>query len=520
MIKKYVFLQVRSNSKRLPNKCLYPILENPNIILLYKRIISKHYKIILLTSKDKTDDYLVNLLKKNNISFLRGNSENVYSRFIECSKNFDDDDIIVRLTADNLFLDENFLNVIFKKFINSNFLYGYVDRKRSRLPYGLGAEIFKLKILRKYKPKNNYDKEHVTPQIRRRFKKECGKFIIPLNINCFNKSSTLDTISDYYKIKYLFEKNTNYKISWKNLCKKLFTYKKNSSKFDEKLKNVVIGTAQFGMKYGISNLKKPSVNSIYKILDFCQKIGINKIDTANSYGNSEKIIANYLRNKKSKFQIYTKSNLSYKDLNPNSPLKEFKKNINNSEKLFGKSSIKGISIHNPKYYLQNKNFFDPKLKKLGINLGISLNEPNEFKKNLDNFLKFYQFPFNVLDRRWDYLIKKNRNKKIFIRSIYLQGLFFTEEKNVPKKFKNEFLKIKNELNKFVIKFNRFNLKDLLINFVKSYQGIDGIIIGINDLKQIKELPFYFYQKNITRNQRIQIIKSMNASNVLISPYKW
>ena len=64
MTKKYVFLQVRSNSKRLPNKCLYPILENPNILLLYKRIVSKHYKIILLTSKDKTDDYLVNLLKK------------------------------------------------------------------------------------------------------------------------------------------------------------------------------------------------------------------------------------------------------------------------------------------------------------------------------------------------------------------------------------------------------------------------------------------------------------------------
>ena len=65
-----------------------------------------------------------------------------------------------------------------------------------------------------------------------------------------------------------------------------------------------------------------------------------------------------------------------------------------------------------------------------------------------------------------------------------------------------------------------NLKDLLINFVKSYQGIDGIIIGINDLKQIKELPFYFYQKKITKNQRIQIIKSINANSELISPYKW
>jgi spore coat polysaccharide biosynthesis protein SpsF len=102
--KKFVLLQVRSSSKRPPNKCLYPILGKPNILLLYKRILSKRYKTIIFTSNHKTDDYLVNLLKKNGIPFFRGSLENVYNRFIKCCKNFDDNDVVVRLTADLLII--------------------------------------------------------------------------------------------------------------------------------------------------------------------------------------------------------------------------------------------------------------------------------------------------------------------------------------------------------------------------------------------------------------------------------
>ena len=54
-----------------------------------------------------------------------------------------------------------------------------------------------------------------------------------------------------------------------------------------------LGTAQFGLNYGISN-KKGLIkkNEVTKILDYCIKNNIRNIDTAKSYGNAEKILGN------------------------------------------------------------------------------------------------------------------------------------------------------------------------------------------------------------------------------------
>jgi len=520
--KKIVLLQVRTDSKRLPKKCLYPILGISSILVLYRRIICKEYKTIILTTNNKSDDYLVKIFKENNIPFFRGDLKNVYKRFIDSCKNFNDQDIIVRITADNLFLDKYFLKDLFKEFLKKSFNYGYVDRKKSKLPYGLSAEIFRLKTLRFFKPLNCYDKEHVTPQIRRKLK-NIGRYKIFLGKDCYDKNCTLDNIQDYFKIKSLFEKNKKIKILWKDLCKKLKLYENNFnySSYKKNFSKIIIGTAQFGMKYGISNNYKIKIEDIKKILFLAEKIGINNIDTANSYGNAQKLIGKYIKKKNLNLNIFTKSVLSEHDINNKNPLSSFTQNLKNSKKLIGNKRIKGFLIHNPQFYLKNKFFFDKEFKKKKINLGISLNQPCEFKKLTRKTFSFYQFPFNILDRRWDFILKnKIKKKKYFVRSIFLQGLFFANQKKIPKKFKKKFLKIKKKFSIFVKKFKRHDLKDLLINFVRSYKSIDGIVIGVNSISQFKELFFYFYQKPISKMQRNILIKSLPLDQSIISPHKW
>ena len=61
---KYVFIQVRTSSKRLFGKCLFKIKGKEAILVLFNRIKSNSYKTIILTSNDKSDDYLVKILKK------------------------------------------------------------------------------------------------------------------------------------------------------------------------------------------------------------------------------------------------------------------------------------------------------------------------------------------------------------------------------------------------------------------------------------------------------------------------
>ena len=115
-MKKLVLLQSRSSSKRLPFKALLKIKNLPLVNFIYERIKSKYYKTVVLTSNDKTDDYLSWLLKENKINYYRGSLNNVKKRFLDYKKKNNDKDIIVRVTADNIFVDSKIIN----KSINHN----------------------------------------------------------------------------------------------------------------------------------------------------------------------------------------------------------------------------------------------------------------------------------------------------------------------------------------------------------------------------------------------------------------
>ena len=87
-MKIYVLIQSRSSSSRLPFKSLLNIGKYFTIELLYKRLYSKAYNTIVLTSTDSSDDYFSYLLNKKKISFFRGSLLNVKKRFLSFSKNF------------------------------------------------------------------------------------------------------------------------------------------------------------------------------------------------------------------------------------------------------------------------------------------------------------------------------------------------------------------------------------------------------------------------------------------------
>ena len=61
-----------------------------------------------------------------------------------------------------------------------------------------------------------------------------------------------------------------------------------------KLKDkIIIGTAQFGLDYGIANSKgKMKTNEIKKIIKYARTNNIKNIDTAHAYGDSEQRLGN------------------------------------------------------------------------------------------------------------------------------------------------------------------------------------------------------------------------------------
>ena len=54
---------------------------------------------------------------------------------------------------------------------------------------------------------------------------------------------------------------------------------------------LALGTAQFGLDYGISNLRgKVAINKVKDILDLSNSHGIEIIDTAIAYGSSQQVL--------------------------------------------------------------------------------------------------------------------------------------------------------------------------------------------------------------------------------------
>ena len=73
--------------------------------------------------------------------------------------------------------------------------------------------------------------------------------------------------------------------------------------------NIILGSAQFGLNYGFP-IQKGQVNEaeVEKILRLAYESGIAFIDTAVTYGNSEKILGKYC-SRIGEFQFISKINL-------------------------------------------------------------------------------------------------------------------------------------------------------------------------------------------------------------------
>lgn len=287
-------------------------------------------------------------------------------------------------------------------------------------------------------------------------------------------------------------------------------------KFD--LKKLIIGTANFGQKYG---LKKNKINhkEIFKILNHSYKMGIKTIDTAINYGTSESVITKY-RNKNKNWKIISKI--------PKIPKKIQKidiyldKIINKSIKNLNLKTLHGILIHNPDDLLNERGhkIYQSllKIKKKGLikKIGVSIYNFEQINILTEKYkLDIIQVPFNLIDRRLlnKKILKNLKDRKIEIhaRSIFLKGLLLQEK--LPKKFRRY-----NHLWSMIDKFkkkNNTNSLELCLNFIKKYQLVDRFIIGIDNLEHLKEII-----KILRCNKSIKVPFVKSNDKKLIDPTQW
>lgn len=198
-------IQARMGSNRLPGKSLMKI-DSHGTVLEYVinqiRNSSLLDEIIIATTRKDEDIPIIKMAKKLNIKFFQGNSDNVLDRYYQCAKFFSLN-TIVRITADNPFIDPEILDQMIQKFHLNN--HDYITNALERTyPHGTEVEIFSFDTLEKIwlNAKLPSDLEHVTSYIRNN-KNKFKIFIVKNKQDLSKYRWTLDRENDLVLIRIL-----------------------------------------------------------------------------------------------------------------------------------------------------------------------------------------------------------------------------------------------------------------------------------------------------------------------------
>ena len=215
-----IIIQARTGSTRLPQKMILPFYENEGIFsLILNRLTTNFDKknIILATSVNENNDVLVEIAKRYGVNYFRGSENDVLQRFIDAAKEFGADNII-RVCADNPFLDVQYLELLIDKF--EQFNCDYLSFMTSdgipsiKTHYGFWAEAVKLSALEKVKSltDDSLYHEHVTNFIYANKDVFDVNFfsIIPEIDRHKDIRLTIDTQVDFDIQKEIFNKLNNY----------------------------------------------------------------------------------------------------------------------------------------------------------------------------------------------------------------------------------------------------------------------------------------------------------------------
>lgn len=284
-------------------------------------------------------------------------------------------------------------------------------------------------------------------------------------------------------------------------------------------KKLIIGTANFGLKYGLSNdYKKLKNSNIKKILNYAKKNNLNFFDTSNMYGDAEEKLSLLSKNN---FKIITKVKITKKNFVE--IYDEILNQVKNSLKVLRKNKLYAVLIHNT-IYLKNyqlnlafKSLY--KLKKRGLILKIGFSTYGDCKiQNLlgKHKLDIIQTSINALDQLAlkPKLIKLYKKKKVEVhaRSIFLQGLLLKKNIKLPLNIKSLW---KKNMHKWFDLCMQKKTKPLVMALsIVLNTNINKIIIGVDSIKQIDEIL------NSKLVDYLQKEIKFKKKELMINPYLW
>lgn len=304
---------------------------------------------------------------------------------------------------------------------------------------------------------------------------------------------------------------------------------KYSLKNGHKISEMTLGTVQLGRAYGINNSDgMPSFETSKAILDTALSKGIYTFDTANNYGESEAVLGKYFCQSNAEKTIITK--IGFEDEKEDEVYESVFSQTRECAKKLGLEKIPFVMLHSETYIprygkILTEAMKDLKKEGLADGIGVSFSRKDHLGEYLlgDDIYDCIQIAANMLDSDvfTSGLIEKiaNQGISVYVRSVYLQGLFFKDTSKLIDVLKCA----KPALDKLhtLADDNGISMSQLALSFMKQQKGISSLVLGAETVEQVLDSASLFDAPPLSD----KVIDKINeiaeeVPPVVIRPWEW
>lgn len=265
-----------------------------------------------------------------------------------------------------------------------------------------------------------------------------------------------------------------------------------------RLSKLALGAAQFGMAYGIANRTgAPDAAARRRIIETALEVGVNVIDTAARYGQSERFLGETLAemNARDAFVVCTK---------PEWPATEgvidagrrrwtVRRSVERSLSLLRTDHLPIVLFHRVAQMVAEDGAALDELRRMHDeghvdHIGASLYACDDAALCLHAGVACVQAPLSALDFHLEacdfWRRARARGILTFARSAYMQGLLLMDDEDVPAHLQETVPALRRL--RAIAREAGLAVKELALKFALEYEGVDVVVLGVETADQLRE----------------------------------
>lgn len=529
-----VVLQSRLGSSRLPGKAMLSVAGRPMVVLAAQRAGNTGLDVVVATSDRPEDDVIADAAAAAGIGVVRGPLDDPLRRFALATADLADDDVVVRLTGDNVLPDGALVGWLVGELGDRGFVrFGGDDPD---VPYGVAGEAFSVAALRSADERATSagDREHVTPLIRR----DEGDHRLPvpgLRPGWRGLRCTVDTFDDYVRIARVFARvHDPVGLDWRALSDLVAEESGPRGELPVRRDNpigqaaLVLGTVQLGVPYGAANAAgMPDATVADDVLHAARDEGLTHLDTARAYGIAEERIGAALgRGLSEHLGVVTK----VQPLAEGADGDAVRASVATSLLHLAVPAVDAVLVH------RAADWHRPGVAEALLQLraegrtrlvGASLATPAELLALLaDQRCGYVQLPFNVVDRRWlepevQQALAARPDVVVTVRSAYLQGVLVADTARWPDGVNPGQDKALAALDAAVAELGRKSRADLCLAYVLGQPWVTSVAVGAERPEQVRDSARLARLAPLTEPEVARVQELVPAGDEeLVDPSRW